>query len=219
MQDDKPHRTMGDIINKILISRGAPKEKFALRVPTVKLVRPEESKPLSRKQKIIIYDLEDSIKDIKNYNVLKREEIHRLLSDENSYYNRLRKEHFKDISHAIGAGLIWHPLVSDFIYTHKALGSKEILRKIRRGWETGVKRLPTINDLKFRNRLEEIFKYRKDGKTWPQIRRILMKGKIIKKMTWQALQKKFEKAWEEEWKKINKKAPLIKVNKKAPLIP
>jgi hypothetical protein len=66
LQDDKPHRTMGDIINKILISRGVPKEKYALRVPTVKLVRPEESKPLSLKQKIIIYDIEDSITDIKN---------------------------------------------------------------------------------------------------------------------------------------------------------
>jgi hypothetical protein len=219
VQDDKPHRTMGDIINKILISRGAPKEKYALRVPTVKLVRPEESKPLSRKQKIIIYDIEDSIKDIKNYNVLKREEIHRLLSDENSYYNQLRKEFFKDISHAIRAGLIWHPLVSDFIYTYKALGSKGILRKIRRGWETGIKRSLTINDLKFINRLEKIATYREEGETWEQIRRILIKGKIIKKMSWQALQKKFEKAWVEEWKKVNKKAPLIKVNKKAPLIP
>ena len=36
-----------------------------------------------------------------------------------------------------------------------------------------------------------------------------MKGKIIKKMSWQALQKKFEKAWVEEWKKVNKKAPPI----------
>jgi hypothetical protein len=209
LQEDKPHRSMGDIINKILISRGAPKEKYALRVPIVKIVRPEESKPFSLKQQIIIYNIEDSIKDINDYNLLKKDDIHRLLSDENSYYNKLRKEFFKDISDAIRAKLIWHPLVSNFIYTYKALGSKEILRRIKRGWETGVKRSLTINDLKFINRLEKIAAYREEGKTWEQIRRILMKGKIINKMSWQALQKKFEKAWVEEWKKVNKKAPLI----------
>jgi hypothetical protein len=135
------------------------------------------------------------------------EEVEQLLKDN---YNKLQiQEHIEEIKIAVRAGLIWHPLVADFIYTRKALGSKEILRKIRRGWETGVKRPLTINGLKFRNRLEKIAEYREEGKTWEQIRRILMKGKIINKMSWQALQKKFEKAWEEEWKKVNKKPPPI----------
>ena len=53
------------------------------------------------------------------------------------------------------------------------------------------------------------YQTREEGKTWKQIRRILMKGKIINKMGWQALQKKFKKAWKEAWEKINKKPPLF----------
>ena len=203
MTEEKPHRTMGDIINKILISRGARKEKHSTKPPEINITYP----PLSPEEHEIILDIEDSIKGLKRCNWLNSEEVEQFIED-NCYKSQIQ-EHIEEISKAVRAGLIWHPLVSNFIYTHKALGSKEILRKIRRGWETGVNRPLTINDLKFRNRLEEIFKYRKDGKTWSQIRRILMKGKIIKKMTWQALQKKFEKSWVEEWKKVNKKAPPI----------
>jgi hypothetical protein len=198
LQDDKPHRTMGDIINKILISRGVLEKKYVVKQPLIEIAYPEESMPLSPKQIDIISFLKDSLNDLKTCDGLTSEN-----------YERFRDQHHECISEAVRAGLIWHPLVSDFIYTHKVLGSKEILRKIRRGWETGVKRPLTIKDLKFRNRLEEIFKYRKECKTWKQICRTLMKRKIIKKMSWQALQKKFEKAWVEEWKKANKKAPLI----------
>jgi len=205
LQDDKPHRTMGDIINKILISRGAPKEKYSDKVHTIKLLwRPIKLNHLSSKQKNIISEISHSLSDLDKYNGISIDE-----RDKDSRYIDLIDQLINDISRAVNAGLIWHPLISDFVYTHKALGSKEFFRKIRRGWETGVKRLPTINDLKFRNRLETIAKYREEGKTWPQIRQILMKGKIINKMTCQALQKKFEKAWVEEWKKVNKKAPLI----------
>ena len=213
VQDDKPQRTIGDIINKILISRGTPKENFSTKPPEINITYPS----LSPEEHNIILDIKESIMGLKRCDWLNSEEAEQFIED-NCYKSQIQ-EHIKEISKAVRAGLIWHPLVYNFIYTHKALGSKEILRKIRRGWETGVKRLPTINDLKFRNRLEKIATYREEGKTWKQIRQILMKGKIINKMSWQALQKKFEKAWVEEWKKVNKKAPLIKVNKKAPLIP
>lgn len=189
---------MGDIINKILISRGALKKKFKVKQPLIEVTYPEESTPLSPKQMDCISFLKKSMMDLKNY-----------IDFDSDDYKRLWEQHLECISEVVRAGLIWHPLVSDFIYTHKALGSKEILRKIRRGWETGVKRPLTINDLQFRNRLEKIYKYRKEGKTWLQIRQTLMKRKFIKKMSWQALQKKFEKAWVEEWKKVNKKAPPI----------
>jgi len=203
LTDDKPHRTMGDIINKILISRGARKEKHSTKPPEINITYP----PLSPEEYDIILDIEDSIMGLKRCKWLNSEEVEQFIED-NCYKSQIQ-EHIEEISKAVRAGLIWHPLVSDFIYTHKALGSKEILRKIRRGWETGVKRPLTINDLKFRNRLEEIFKYRKEGKTWLQICRTLMKRKIIKKMSWQALQKKFEKAWEEEWTKVNKNPPIF----------
>jgi hypothetical protein len=203
MPYDKPDYTLDGILKSILKSRGASKEKFSHKPPEIKITHP----PLSPKENTIILDLEESVRSLKRYNWSNSEEVEQLLKDN---YNKLQiQEHIEEIKIAVRAGLIWHPLVADFIYTRKALGSKEILRKIRRGWETGVKRPLTINGLKFRNRLEKIAEYREEGKTWEQIRRILMKGKIINKMSWQALQKKFEKAWEEEWKKVNKKPPPI----------
>ncbi len=205
MLNDKPDRTMGDIINEILISRGAPKDTYSLKVPRVKLLWcPQTFSPLSSKQKDIISELRDTLSHLENYNALSIEERYK-----DPEYRRLREQHLTDVKSAVTAGLIWHPLVSDFVYTHKALGNKEILRKIKRGWEAGVKRPLTITDLKFINRLEQIAEYRIKGKSWPQIRLVLMKSKIIKKMTWQALQKKFKKAWEEAFKKVNKKPPPI----------
>jgi hypothetical protein len=196
---------MGDIINKILISRGAPKENYSDKINRIKLLwRPIKLNHLSSKQKNIISEIRYSLSDLEKYNGISIDK-----RDKDSRYIDLIDQLINDISRAVSAGLIWHPLVSDFVYTHKALGSKEFFRKIRRGWATGVKRPLTINDLKFRNRLEKIAKYREEGKTWPQIRRILMEGKIISKMSCQALQKKFEKAWVEEWKKVNKKPPPI----------
>ncbi|MDO9533405.1 MAG: hypothetical protein Q7O12_14940 [Deltaproteobacteria bacterium] len=225
MQDDKPHRTMGEIINKIF--RGASKEKNSIKGLKVRIAGPEDLSPeqlnfINDELKkgvlhhFLVYGDSDPPKVSAKLSS-KQQDIISLLGRYVEPMNAIKEQKLRndineqsnDILEAVRAKLIWHPLVSDFIYTHKALGSKEILRKIKRGWETGVKRPLTINDLKFRNRLEEIFKYRKEGKTWLQIRRILMKGKIIKKMSWQALQKRFEKAWEEEWKKVNKKAPII----------
>lgn len=205
MPDNKPHRTMGDIINEILISRGAPKEKYSHKVPTVKILwEPQKFSSLSVKEKEIISLLRKTLIDLESYNALSIEERYK-----NSEYKKLRKQHLTDIKSAVSAGLIGHPLVSNYVYTHKALGSKEILRKIKRGWETGVKRALTITDLRFRNNLEKIAEYRIEGKSWPQIRRILMQKKIIVKMTPEALRKKFKKAWKEAWKKVNKNPPPI----------
>ncbi len=236
MQDGKsdntlgdPGYTLGDLQNEMLISGGAPKEKYSRKVPKVRIARPEDlspgqlniikdglkkgkvylflvdensappnnSAPLFRKQQIIIYNLEDSIKELEKYNELGIDELYRLLDDEDSHYNKLRKQHLKDISEAVSAGLIWHPLVFEFVHTYKALGDKEILRQIKRGWETGVKRPLTINNIKFESYLEKITKYRDEGKTWKVIRLNLMKRKIIGKITVPGLQKKYEKACEE----------------------
>ncbi|MFH1597248.1 MAG: hypothetical protein ABIG94_12935 [Pseudomonadota bacterium] len=187
MTDDKPHRTMGDIINKILISRGARKEKYSKKVRKVRMAGPQDLSPeqlniinnglrkgvlylffvdensaplkspapLSSKQMDIISLLvgpEGSVTKLKNYSGLNKDEVDLLIEDED--YKDLLEQHLNNIAEAVSAGLIWHPLVSEFIYTYKVLGNKEILRAIRRGWETGVKRPLTINDLQFRNRLE-----------------------------------------------------------------
>jgi hypothetical protein len=210
LQDDKPDYTIGGILNKILISRGASKEKYPLEVPTVPVERPEESAPLSIRQQEALSLLDISITDINNYREWEKlgsNEI-KQITEKDKNYKRLRKQLIKDISKAIRLGLIWHPLVSDFIYTYKAIGDKELLREIKGGFGTNVKRPLTITDLKFRNCLDEIAELI-ESKTWPQIRLILLKDKIIKDMSCEALKKKFEKAWEEEWRKFNKKAPLI----------
>jgi len=163
---------------------------------------PRKFPPLSHKQVDIISLLvgpEGSITYLNNYKGQNREKDER--------YQDLWEEHVKNITEAVRAGLIWHPLISEFVYTHKALGDKEYLRNIKRGWETGVKRPIKIEDVKFMLYLDKIVEYRQAGKTWKEIRRVLMKRKIIEKMTWQALQKKVKKAWEARWAKFNKEAP------------
>jgi transposase-like protein len=202
-------RTLGDIRNETIISRGGPREKFSVNQPLVKVTYAEEQVPLTSKEQDIISELRDTLAELKSYDGLSIEQLKPFIKDKNSRFNKLEKQRIADISRAVRAGLIWHPLVSEFVYTQKALGNKTLLRTIKRGWETGVKRPVKLNDLQFINYLERIVQYREEGKTWQQIRRILMKRKIIKKMSWQALQKKFKKAWERQWKKVNKKAPPI----------
>lgn len=128
----------------------------------------------------------------------------RLSEDERCYVERLRKDYFNDILEAVRAGLIWHPRVYDLVYTHRALGNKEMLRQIKRGWETGVERPLTENDIKFENNIDKITRWKAEGKTWKEVRRNLMKLKIIGKMSLPGLQKKYERAR----KKLNAPAHL-----------
>ena len=148
---------------------------------------------LSTKQQDIISLLRNTLNELKCYDGLGIVDIERLVNDKDSRFNRLREQHLDDIARAVNAGLIWHPLVSDFVYTQKALGNKEILRKIKRGWETGVNRPLKYDDIEFKIYLDKIEEYRNAGKTWKQIRRLLMKRKIIGNISWQALRKKVAK--------------------------
>lgn len=150
--------------------------------PLIKVAYSEESTRLSTKQMDIISLLKDSIIDLKNYNGFNQKN-----------YQRFRKQYLESITEAVRAGLIWHPLVSEFIYTHKALGNKDILRQIKRGLEKGAKRCLKYDDIQFKNYLDKIKEYRNSGKTWKEIRRILMKRKIIGNISWQALRKKVGK--------------------------
>jgi hypothetical protein len=197
LQNNKPDYTLDDILKSVSITRSVPKEKLPIEAT---ILFPS----LSSKQQDIISDLEGTLERFKKYDALSI-----LTQKEHEHYEILKSQYVRDIKKAVQAGLIYHPLVFDIVYTHKILGNKEIIRKIKRGWEKGVKRPLTITDLRFINNLEKIAEYRIKGKSWPQIRRILMQRKIIVKMTWQALRKKFKKAWEEEFRKFNKKPPPI----------
>jgi hypothetical protein len=209
---DKSDSTLGDESNEILISRGASKEKYSIKAPKVEIIWwPRKFPSLSPKEIDIISLLvgpEGSFTKLKKYSGLKTEDDVKLLWKDETY-NRLWEEHLENIAEAIRAGLIWYPLVSEFIYTHKALGHKEELRAIKRGWETGIKRPGKYKDIRFILNLDKIVEARNSGKTWKEIRRNLMKRKIIRKMTWQGLEKKVKKAWEAKWAKVNKKAPPI----------
>ena len=251
LQDGKPDSTLrdrgdpgysiGDIWNEILISHGAPKEKYSKKVRKVRMAGPQDLSPeqlnfindglkkekvylllvdehsaprkisatLSSKQQDILSDLTKTRNAIDEYSGLK-EDIDQLGEDEQPYIEMLRKEYFNDIIEAVRAGLIWHPLVFEFIYTYKVLGNKEILRAIKRGWETGVRRPIKEKDIMFRLYLDKIVKDRNAGKTWKELRRDLMKRKIIGKMSPQWLEKKVKKAWQTTWEKTGSKAPPLR---------
>jgi hypothetical protein len=146
----------------------------------------------SRRERDVIYNLTQYRHALDNYSGL----MDRLSNDDKDYVEILRKDYFDSIIEAVRAGLIWHPWVYEFVYTNKAFGNKKMLRKIKRGWETGVKRPLTMNDIKFESYLDRITEYRRKGKTWKQIRRVLMKRKIVGNITWQGLRKKYERALE-----------------------
>ncbi|MGO8761383.1 MAG: hypothetical protein ACLP2P_15480 [Desulfobaccales bacterium] len=223
MQDNPndPGYTLGDLHNEMLISRGATMEKYSKKTTKYRLAMPEElsSKhlkfindglregvlyvfikrdddipnikgytPLSPKQANIILDIEDNIMSFEN---------DRSIQEDVDIYKRKIDEYITELSRAIRAGLIWHPLIYHTIYTHKALGNKEILRCIKRSWETGVKRPLTIDDIRFESQIDNIKKYRAEGKTWKEILGILKENGIIAKMSLQGLQKKYRKACEE----------------------
>jgi hypothetical protein len=207
-----------DSIRNELISRGVIKGKYSKKTLKLRIARPEElsaeqlnfinnglkkgvvylfliyddeisktkGPPSLTYRRDIINDLEEAIKPLRNGP-----------SEGIAIYWRQIDEYLREISRAVSAGLLWHPLVYDIIYAHKALGNKEILRRIKRGWETGVRRPIKTNDIKFESYLDKIAKYRDKGKTWKEIRRTLMKCKIIRKMTEPGLIKKYKRACEE----------------------
>jgi hypothetical protein len=182
LPDDKPDYTLAGILKSILISRGDPQKKFAVTLPVIEVDYSEEYRLLSTKQLDIISFLKDSIMDLQNYDGLNPDNI-----------KRLKKQHLECISESVRAGLAWHPLVSELLVTHKGLGNKEILRHIKRGFEKSVNRCLKHDDIQFKNYLDKIEEYRNSGKTWKEIRRILMKRKIIGNISWQALRKKVAK--------------------------
>jgi uncharacterized protein (DUF2225 family) len=173
---------------------------------------PDFPLPLSTKQQDALSLLEDSIRNIENYKKwveLSFEEIDRIIREDENY-KRLRKQHLKDLSKAISLDLIWHPLVYEFINTYKNVGNKEIIRKIKRGWEKNVKRPIKIKDIGFMLYLDKIVEHRYAGKTWKEIRRDLMKRKIIGKISLQGIEKKIKKTWHDKWEKTGRKAPPLR---------
>lgn len=208
LDGDKPDYTLGSILNKILLSRGAPKERYSTTPTKINII----CQPLSTKQQDILSLLRDSTKSLKNYkewSKLRPDEID-LIIKEDKHYIKLRMQYLKDISEAIKNGLITQPLVHNFFYTYVVTGNKEILRLIKRGLETIADRPIKQKDVMFNIHLDKIVAARNAGKTWKELRRDLMKRKIIEKMSWQALEKKVKKAWRRKWNRRGKKPPPIR---------
>jgi hypothetical protein len=191
LPDDKPDYTLAGILKSILISRNAPEGKYSTTPTKISII----CQPLSTKQQDILSFLRDSAKSLKNYkewSKLRPDEIDFIIK-EDKHYIELRIQYLKDISEAIKNWLITHHLVHNFFYTYVVTGNKEMLRLIKRGLETIADRPIKQKDINFVNYLGKIKKYRNEGKTWPQIRRILMKRKVIKNISCQALRKKVAK--------------------------
>jgi len=216
VEDDKPDYTLGEILTKILLSRGGSREKYGKKVTKFRRAWPEDLSPeqlifinnglkkgilysflisedndrpdsaatLTKKQKDIISMI--NWYSINKYNGISDGDI-------STFIDRIWEDFFNDIKKAVRLELIWHPIVYDFVFTYVAFGNKEVIRKIRRGWEKSVKRPIKESDLLLYNYLDKIDEYRADGKSWRVIRRILMKRRIIGNISVQALKKKVAK--------------------------
>jgi len=224
VEDDKPDYTLGEILTKILLSRGGSREKYGKKVTKFRRAWPEDLSPeqlifinnglkkgilysflisedndrpesaatLTKKQKEIISMINGSIDILKNINRIN--EYNGISDGDISIMiDRIWEDFFNDIKEAVRLKLLWHPLVYDFVFTYVAFGNKEVIRKIRRGWEKSVKRPIKESDLLLYNYLDKIDEYRADGKSWKVIRRILMKRRIIGNISVQALKKKVAK--------------------------
>ena len=180
---------------------------------------PQKTLVLSPRQMDIIslfIGPEGSITKLNKYRELKQVEAALFIDNENyegtedETYEALFEEHIENVAEAIRVGLIWHPLISEFLYTYRTLGNKNILRKIKRGLETGIKRPIKMKDIRFILYLNKIVERRNEGETWKELRRDLMKRNIIEKMTWQGLEKKVKETWRKRWEKIGKEPPPIR---------
>lgn len=151
---------------------------------------PDASSP---QQQDTISLLRQSIKGLSKYAKLTPDEFDHLEENDRLKYYKRVEEHIKTIAEAIRRGLFGHPLVSNFVHLYKVRGNKKVLRKIKRGLEKDVNRPLKDKDIKFKLYLDKIEEYQNAGKTWKEIRRILMKRKIIGNITLEALRKKVAK--------------------------
>ena len=170
MEDDKPDYTLGEILTKILLSRGGSREKYGKKVTKFRRAWPEDLSPEQLNfinnglKKGILYSFlisednerpesaatltekqKDIISMINWYSINKYNGISD--GDISTFIDRIWEDFFNDIKKAVRLELIWHPLVYNFVFTYVAFGNKEVIRKIRRGWEKSVKRPIKESDL------------------------------------------------------------------------
>jgi hypothetical protein len=192
LKENKPHYTVGEILKKISISRGSPKNKYTSKIGKLRIAGPED---LSEEQLQIITDgLKRGVLYCFYFpeDTSPPQNVAQLTVRQRDFFFPTheidQKDCLNDMREALKLGLIWHPLVYDYVFSYMALGNKEIIRKIKRGWEKGVKRPIKVKEIIL---LKYINKYRNNGKTWKEIRRNLMKRKIIGNISVAALKKHY----------------------------
>ena len=67
------------------------------------------------------------------------------------FFPAVLEEYDRAVGTAIRAGLMDHPEVSPWLTAHRALGQRHLLRKTRKGLETGVERPQALSDVLLEN--------------------------------------------------------------------
>lgn len=127
---------------------------------------------LTKKQELIIEDIEDILKKLKEWEGLSAEEC---ISNNN--FQLFLSDFDSEILKAVKNGLETHPLVEPRYTTLRVLGEWNYLRKGKEvRAESGVKKPLSETDM---NLHRDISIYRTQGKRWESIRRILIgEGKL-----------------------------------------
>lgn len=128
----------------------------------MKKCSPNKAGALSMKQRKILEELKDNLEIVNDYHgyTFEKIEIFKKDPDVNEIFTDYQNILFKSIR----ANLHNHPLVPtefknlllEWRYTYERLGNKELLRKVIRGFEVGVKRPLTKEDAKLKVAIEEL---------------------------------------------------------------
>jgi hypothetical protein len=125
MKESKPHYTVGEILKKISISRGDPKKKYPSKIVKLRRAGPEDlsedqlqfiADGLKRGVLYCYYFPEDASPPQNPAHLTTRQEdLISLLTQGNC-----PKGYLSDMREALTLGLIWHPLVYDFVFSYMA---------------------------------------------------------------------------------------------------
>lgn len=134
---------------------------------------PENTTELTPRQRKIILKLQDDLDVVRDYNGKTFKEICDFEKKDPQVIEEIFNDFRISLLQSIRADLHVHPLtppdVKDvllgWLYTHQALGSKQLLRKAKRGLEVGVKRPLKIEKVELKNAVEYLRLHKKEVET------------------------------------------------------